>query len=283
MNRYYFLRFLTLGLLAVALPLYALREPGRMARTREAQREQFVSDAASLYLDNCTACHGAAGEGTGAVPALNRPALAGADFDYLFQRIAHAPHGTSMSAWHVGEGGRLTGYHAEALVTLIREEEWKSVRLLAEARGEPVTLLAQRAQNTPTHLADSPANDPHSCVSCHEEPAVHANRFGLDCARCHSLESWVPAQLTYHVFALDHGSEEPVDCQTCHTANYRDHTCYGCHEHQPWQMENVHTSETRYNIRPCVSCHPTGSEAADRQPEQSDQVTLPAQLGQTGH
>lgn len=269
MNRYRLIRFIALGLLALALPIYALREPGRMARTQQTQRGQYVSDAASLYLDNCVACHGARGQGTGAIPALNNPALASADFDYLYQRIAHAPHGTSMAIWHVGEGGRLTGYQAEALATLIKAVEWEQVRVLASARGETLAALGSAPHTDFSLLVDPLEADPHACISCHEEPAVHANRFGLDCARCHSLDGWMPALLTRHTFALDHGGEE-VECQVCHTANYTDHTCYGCHDHQPGQMDDVHVSETRYNIRPCVSCHPTGSEAIDRQMDQGE-------------
>jgi mono/diheme cytochrome c family protein len=270
MKRYQLLRFVALLALAAALPFYALREPGRMARTKEAQREQFVADAAGLFLNNCTSCHGLAGEGTSAIPALNRPALAGADFDYLFQRIAHAPHGTSMAVWHVGEGGRLSGYQAEALVTLIREEKWDRVQALAEAQAQPLALLPEPVHTTPAAITDPLAEDPHSCISCHEEPEMHANRFGLDCSRCHVLESWAPALLTRHVFTLDHGSEAQVECQVCHAANYQDNTCYGCHDHQPSDMETVHTSETRYDLRPCASCHPTGSEAVDRQLNQPE-------------
>lgn len=279
MNRYYLLRLIALLVLALALPLYALGEPDRMARTQVAQREQSVAEATSLYLDNCTACHGVNGEGTGAIPALNRPALAGADFDYLYQRIAHAPHGTSMAIWHVGEGGRLTGYHAEALVALIREGAWDQVLALAEARGENLAELSPPAHNTTTTVIDPRADDPHSCVSCHAEPEVHANRFGLDCSRCHGLESWTPALLTRHVFALDHGSEEALECQVCHAANYVEHTCYGCHEHQPEQMATAHTTETGYEMSPCGSCHPTGSEEIDRLLDQSE---VARQLGLEG-
>lgn len=266
MNRYYLIRLIALGVLALVLPLYAIREPGRMQQAQQALSEQLVTDAATLYLDNCVSCHGAEGLGTAAIPPLNSAALASADFDYLFQRIAHAPHGTSMAVWHVGEGGRLSSYQAEALATLIQQGDWPRVQALAGARELSLAVLAPPAPNTPDLSADPLLSDPHSCVSCHEEPVVHASRFGLDCARCHSEERWTPALLTRHVFALDHGGEGAVECQVCHTANYADHTCYGCHDHTAAQMEAVHVTETRYNLRPCVSCHPTGSEAIDRRP-----------------
>jgi mono/diheme cytochrome c family protein len=271
MNRYDAARLIALGVLALALPLYALREPARMEQARRAQSAQFIADAASLYVEQCIACHGAEGQGTGAIPALNSAALASADFDYLFQRIAHAPHGTSMAVWHVGEGARLTSYQAEALATFIRQSEWKTVSALAEARLVALAAMPPLLPSTTIFTADPLLADPHSCVSCHEEPAMHANRFGLDCARCHGQDSWTPALLTRHVFALDHGGAGTVACQVCHAANYADHTCYGCHDHTLVQMENVHAGDTRYNIRPCISCHPTGSEAIDRQLNETEQ------------
>lgn len=281
MNRYRLIRLLALAVLALALPLYALREPGRMARTLQQQQDQYVADAADIYLQSCVSCHGTQGQGTLAIPALNDPALASADFEYLYQRIAHAPHGTSMAIWHVGEGGALSGYQAEALVTLIRREEWGLVDALAQARDTTLVAVAP-VVHTSLNLAAEPAEDPHACATCHEEPDVHANRFGLDCARCHAQDAWIPALLTGHTFALDHGGAGTVECQVCHTANYADHTCYGCHDHQPEQMATVHPNETRYNIRPCVSCHPTGSEEIDRQMDQM-QALQPGLISPVGH
>ena len=43
-------------------------------------------------------------------------------------------------------------------------------------------------------------DDPHQCLDCHEEPDIHAELFGINCARCHNTATWKPAVLTKHVF-----------------------------------------------------------------------------------
>lgn len=96
------------------------------------------------------------------------------------------------------------------------------------------------------------------CVDCHEDPEVHAGEFGLDCARCHTAVAWEPAELRLHTFELDHGSEEAVECETCHTGTYAIYTCYGCHDHQPGDMQTVHDAEGIVELEPCGECHPTG-------------------------
>lgn len=96
------------------------------------------------------------------------------------------------------------------------------------------------------------------CVDCHEEPDVHAGEFGLDCGRCHTAVAWEPAELREHTFELDHGSEEAVACETCHTETYIVYTCYGCHDHEPAEMQTVHTAEGIADLEPCSDCHPTG-------------------------
>ena len=106
--------------------------------------------------------------------------------------------------------------------------------------------------------AGPPSAEPRACVICHEDPAVHAGEFGLDCARCHTTTAWLPAELREHIFELDHGSEELVPCETCHLENYVVYTCYGCHDHQPGDMGNVHAAEGIYDLEPCADCHPTG-------------------------
>ena len=162
-----------------------------------------------------------------------------------------------MAAWHMAEGGILTTYEVESLVTLIRQADWQTVS--AMAAGRPTESAAPKLASTDLTQIDKMSGDPHECRACHEEPAVHADRFGLDCSRCHGLESWKPALLTRHTFALDHGGEGKVACQTCHTTTYSENTCYGCHDHHTEeQMITVHAELDITEIANCVSCHPTG-------------------------
>jgi len=96
------------------------------------------------------------------------------------------------------------------------------------------------------------------CANCHDEPAIHAGIFGLDCVRCHATSAWLPAQLTQHTFPLDHGEEGIIACETCHQQTYVEYTCYNCHAHDPVETRQKHIEEGITDFADCVACHPTG-------------------------
>ncbi len=289
---------IALVVLVVALPIYAMLEPGRMERAAVGVQRQYLDDGAIMYVQNCAHCHGTAGEGLGAMPALNNPGLAEADYNLLYRTIAHSPHGTTMAAWHVEEGGNLNDYQVAGLVTLIQAGNWTEVARVAFDRGIEVEVpsptetaeLLQRLEEAGMSRTDDLLGadeeaalmdvedqaDPHACVACHEEPEMHAERFGLNCARCHGLTAWKPALLLRHTFLLDHGGEGQVACETCHVDNYFEHTCYGCHDHQPDDMREAHYVEGILEYEACVACHPTGREGEGEMYRNSYQAhTLP--------
>ena len=146
MNRYTTITFLALLLLILALPIYAWLEPTRMAEAQADLRQEFVSDAAVLYIENCALCHGAAGEGIGPTPALDNPGLREADYDFLYKTIARGRYDTTMSGWHEDEGGALNDYQVDELVALVRYADWSQVGELAAAQGLiPPTLPVPEA------------------------------------------------------------------------------------------------------------------------------------------
>ena len=103
---------------------------------------------------------------------------------------------------------------------------------------------------------------PTACENCHseEEQPAHHPQFGTNCARCHVAEAWAPAQLTVHVFDLQHGLEEgeQTDCAACHVANYASVTCYGCHEDTNGRLTAEHGVNGVVDVGNCIACHPTG-------------------------
>ncbi|MBN1179818.1 MAG: hypothetical protein JXD18_11430 [Anaerolineae bacterium] len=101
------------------------------------------------------------------------------------------------------------------------------------------------------------ATPPRDCVACHVDPEVHLGQFGLDCSRCHTAVAWTPAELTRHVFRLDHGDEGEVPCETCHTGSYTFYTCDECHE--PDQARIDHLGYSFASLDECARCHPTGA------------------------
>lgn len=135
MNRYTATSLLALLLLVIVLPLYAWLEPDRMTGAQADLRQQFVSEAAVLYTANCAVCHGAAGEGIGAMPPLDSDGLRAADYDMLFKVIARGRYDTAMAGWHQDEGGLFNDYQIDELVALIRYGDWPQVRELAAAEG----------------------------------------------------------------------------------------------------------------------------------------------------
>lgn len=264
MNKDQIISLLGIAIFIVAIPIYAVRESDRMERAQEALRLELISDGSAMYVENCARCHGAAGEGIGVMPGLNNPALAEADQDFLFKTIARASHGTTMAAWHIEEGGIYNDYQIDELVAVIRYADWTQVSRLAAEKG--FTPPPQPAYETGVaYLETEGEPDPHQCAACHEDPALHAGQFGLNCARCHTTLAWVPAQLTRHTFLLDHGGAGKLACETCHVENYFQHSCYTCHDHQPEQMEQAHLAENISDYENCVACHPTGAPDEARQ------------------
>lgn len=253
MNKYDLITILALLVILIALPFYGLSEAARLASAQTERQAQLVSEGALLYLENCADCHDIDGSGLGVMPALNRPEMAEVDGEFLYQAIARAAHGSKMVAWHVEEGGSLSEYQIESLITFVQHASWSDVAATAVARSyippEPATI----------ELVEVVQDDPHRCAACHEQPDIHINQFGLDCTRCHSLEAWTPALLTRHTFALDHGSEGQVTCETCHVETYAENNCYACHDHQPDEMLTVHEAEAIFELDDCVACHSTGA------------------------
>jgi hypothetical protein len=77
----------------------------------------------------------------------------------------------------------------------------------------------------------------------------------LICATCHQAPHWKPATFNHNrYFPLD--GDHNVACTTCHLGgNYKQYTCYGCHEHQQARIIAKHREEGITNIQNCVRCH----------------------------
>lgn len=179
MQRYLIIGFVALLGLVVGLGVYSSREEVRLSDAQATLRQQAVSDAAVIYVENCAVCHGASGEGLGSIPPLDSEALRTMEYDALFKIIARGLYNTPMAAWHQDEGGILTDYQIDQLVAQIRYADWGQIRELAAQRGMiPASLAVPDV--TEAQLAQISALGPegqlwsegfqlyaNTCVTCH--------------------------------------------------------------------------------------------------------------------
>jgi hypothetical protein len=198
------------------------------------------------YQDNpltCRACHG---ENVLASASLTNCLDCHTKNNAVFMQEHQAQFGSACLDCHDGVD-RMRGFeHAQVFVLDGRHAEIECQDCHTDASGQP------RFKDTPV-----------ACAGCHAEPQIHAGAFGLQCEYCHTAAGWSPANLRQHTFPLDHGVEEgsaPADCQTCHPADYVTYTCYGCHEHQPQEIEASHDQAgiSRQELPVCAACHLNG-------------------------
>ena len=169
---------LALGLALSGLLIYAVQEPQRIAQAQEAQLQRDLDDAMTLYAQNCSVCHGVAGEGIGATPALDNPALRSSDAVALTKIISRGLFGTTMPAWHEEDGGTLSDYQIATLVALIQSGDWQATQdrvvnlgltPLVPFSAEPDPALLEAVGELPGGdvLARGIVVYAEQCVACH--------------------------------------------------------------------------------------------------------------------
>ncbi|MGO9325823.1 MAG: cytochrome c [Terracidiphilus sp.] len=123
-------------------------------------RPDAVSDFATLYSQNCAACHGANGQNGPAIDLANPEYQAQVDDSTLRKWISSGMPGTEMPAFAQSQGGMLTDAQVNALVAGMRQA-WSRPNAFAGA--------------TPPPYAETQTGDPHRgelayqahCASCH--------------------------------------------------------------------------------------------------------------------
>ena len=103
------------------------------------------------------------------------------------------------------------------------------------------------------------------CNTCHAAPTNDLHKaLKLGCDQCHKTEAWKPATLAHDkFFPLD--KDHNATCVTCHVGNnYKQYTCYGCHEHTPANMQAKHREEgVAESLDNCVRCHRSASDEVE--------------------
>jgi mono/diheme cytochrome c family protein len=134
--------------------------PGHPRPGPEVLRPEEVLDFATLYKQNCTACHGENGRDGAAISLSNPVYIAVAGETHLQQAIANGVPGKLMPPFARRAGGMLTDGQVTVLAQGI-QKQW----------GNPSVLAGQ---NPPPYLATLPGSAEHGLQA-----------YGVFCARCH--------------------------------------------------------------------------------------------------
>jgi mono/diheme cytochrome c family protein len=124
-------------------------------------RPSEVTDFATLYKENCAACHGANGQNGPAMDLANPEYQALIDDATLRKWISGGMPGTEMPAFAQSEGGMLTDAQVSALIAGMRRE-WLKPNVFGAVSPPPYTQTV--------------SGDPHRgqasyqsrCAGCHE-------------------------------------------------------------------------------------------------------------------
>lgn len=108
------------------------------------------------------------------------------------------------------------------------------------------------------------ADTGRSCAACHKQdrPDDRLHREAKNaCIDCHTTTAWKPANFDHEQwFRFDRS--HPAECSTCHEnpGDYRQYTCYGCHEHSRRGVAAEHREEGIREFSNCAGCHRSSDE-----------------------
>lgn len=140
------------------------RAPGRPGPDTEVARPEEVVNFATLYGQNCAACHGEKGRNGAAISLANPTYLAIAGAANIQRVTAKGVPGTAMPPFSNAAGGMLTDRQIEVL-THGMMSDWGSAAAVA-------------GQTLPAYASSTPGN-----------PAQGEKAFAIFCARCHGADA----------------------------------------------------------------------------------------------
>ncbi|MBI5056136.1 MAG: hypothetical protein HZB61_05940 [Nitrospirae bacterium] len=145
------------------------------------------------------------------------------------------------------------GKDAERILMLVKNQHVTE----SGSQGDGYRQLASYKNIAPAVIRD---NSISNCLSCHQRPFDTLHQNNQSCNQCHSTNSWRTARIDHaQFFRFDRNHNS--DCKTCHqSGNYKEYTCYGCHEHSPSKIQRKHQKEGLFSYQNCSACHPSGNE-----------------------
>ncbi|MBT3337455.1 MAG: c-type cytochrome [Anaerolineae bacterium] len=119
--------FLATLIILVVIPAYSWIEPTHQENLLDNHYTNAVLSSTDLYAENCTVCHGAAGEGIGDTPPLNSEAVRTMSENDLSKVISRGRNNTLMAAWAAEEGGIFSNSQISDFTTFIQQANWDYV------------------------------------------------------------------------------------------------------------------------------------------------------------
>ena len=140
-----------------------------------------------------------------------------------------------------------------------KTDAWQGATFDHSKSAFPLTGKHIQVDCAKCHVNNVYKGTPKTCMSCHQDPAYHLAVFGTACADCHTADAWRPARYDRpHTFPYNHGESGISSCKTCHPAQIKAYTCYGCHEHTEAGIAAEHREEGIADFANCMKCHSTG-------------------------
>ena len=169
--------FATFAILII-LPLYTIRELSQQEQLLEDYFTAAVLTSTNLYAENCTVCHGAAGEGIGDTPPLSSEAVRNMSVSDLNKVIARGRDGTQMAGWALDEGGIFSNPQVDDFVTFIQQVNWEYVEVRVTELGltPPEVIQMEVSDEMLENLAGLPNGEilsaglivyAENCAACH--------------------------------------------------------------------------------------------------------------------
>jgi mono/diheme cytochrome c family protein len=230
----------TLAVIAVALPMYWLAEPGRQEGAAEQFDDTFVHRGEELYNEFCSSCHAAGAVGGVAaytlttdegdfidavewkVPALNTVLMRYSREEVEFV-LNYGRRNTPMPAWGLPGGGPMTEQQVDNVIDYLESIQLPEADVRAEVRDGLIEAYVtqvtdaeteQRAADGQGELDDAALEALTEEATAEVEERIDDNVFDLDLDG-----TWTTAELGEALFNLE-ASNGTYSCARCHTKGW---------------------------------------------------------------
>ncbi|MBK6457315.1 MAG: c-type cytochrome [Gemmatimonadetes bacterium] len=145
LDRWYLAGIGCIVLLLAAFPVYAWREPRRLAAAREERQLAYIEMGEKTFAMHCASCHGDNGGGGRTASTLrSREYLQQATVQQVEWAIAGGRTGTAMAAWSQDFGGPLTMEEVRQLSEFIKSYDSVAVSVPEWKKGVAAPPPAER-------------------------------------------------------------------------------------------------------------------------------------------